>query len=110
MERQIVSGPGLPKQIGPYSQAVRAGGFVFVSGHGALVAFGKAVGSTHDAVIHVPQPSALTSATPSHWVPAVVELRRNSDSESLSQRTPAIAPDVSRSERRRARPRQALST
>jgi 2-iminobutanoate/2-iminopropanoate deaminase len=32
MERQIVSGPGLPKQIGPYSQAVRAGGFVFVSG------------------------------------------------------------------------------
>jgi len=27
-----VSGPGLPAQIGPYSQAVRAGGFVFVSG------------------------------------------------------------------------------
>lgn len=32
MERQVVSGPGLPAQIGPYSQAVRAGGFVFVSG------------------------------------------------------------------------------
>ena len=32
MERRVVSGPGLPAQIGPYSQAVRAGGFVFVSG------------------------------------------------------------------------------
>jgi hypothetical protein len=28
MERQIVSGPDLPKQIGPYSQGVRSGGFV----------------------------------------------------------------------------------
>jgi 2-iminobutanoate/2-iminopropanoate deaminase len=32
MERQVVTGPGLPAGIGPYSQAVRAGGFVFVSG------------------------------------------------------------------------------
>jgi 2-iminobutanoate/2-iminopropanoate deaminase len=32
MERHVVSGPGLPAQIGPYSHAVRAGGFVFVSG------------------------------------------------------------------------------
>ncbi|MDX6474819.1 MAG: 2-iminobutanoate/2-iminopropanoate deaminase [Gaiellaceae bacterium] len=32
MERELVSGPGLPAQIGPYSHAVRAGGFVFVSG------------------------------------------------------------------------------
>jgi 2-iminobutanoate/2-iminopropanoate deaminase len=32
MERRIVSGARLPKQIGPYLQAVRAGGFVFVSG------------------------------------------------------------------------------
>ena len=32
MEREVVTGPGLPAQIGPYSQAVRAGEFVFVSG------------------------------------------------------------------------------
>ena len=32
MERQVVRGPDLPAQIGPYPQAVRAGGFVFVSG------------------------------------------------------------------------------
>ena len=32
MEREVVSGPGLPPQIGPYSHAVSAGGFVFVSG------------------------------------------------------------------------------
>jgi 2-iminobutanoate/2-iminopropanoate deaminase len=32
MDREVISGSGLPKQIGPYSQAVRAGGFVYVSG------------------------------------------------------------------------------
>jgi 2-iminobutanoate/2-iminopropanoate deaminase len=32
MDRQVVTGPGLPPAIGPYSHAVRAGGFVFVSG------------------------------------------------------------------------------
>jgi 2-iminobutanoate/2-iminopropanoate deaminase len=32
VDRTVVSGPGVPAQIGPYSQAVRAGGFVYVSG------------------------------------------------------------------------------
>jgi 2-iminobutanoate/2-iminopropanoate deaminase len=32
MRRTVVSGPGLPAPIGPYSQAVRAGGLLFVSG------------------------------------------------------------------------------
>jgi 2-iminobutanoate/2-iminopropanoate deaminase len=32
MEREVVTGPGLPAQIGPYSQAVRANGLVYVSG------------------------------------------------------------------------------
>jgi 2-iminobutanoate/2-iminopropanoate deaminase len=32
MERQVIQGPGVPKQIGPYSQAVRAGGLLYVSG------------------------------------------------------------------------------
>jgi len=32
MDRQVVRGPDLPPSIGPYSHAVRAGGFVFVSG------------------------------------------------------------------------------
>lgn len=45
MERQIVSGPGLPSGIGPYSQAVRAGGFVFVSGQpGVDPATGESAG------------------------------------------------------------------
>ena len=45
MERQIVSGPGLPAGIGPYSQAVRAGGFVFVSGQpGVDPATGESAG------------------------------------------------------------------
>jgi 2-iminobutanoate/2-iminopropanoate deaminase len=47
MERQIVSGPGVPKQIGPYSQAVRSGGFVFVSGQpGVDPETGEAAGPT----------------------------------------------------------------
>jgi 2-iminobutanoate/2-iminopropanoate deaminase len=30
--REVVRGPGVPEGIGPYSQAVRAGGLLFVSG------------------------------------------------------------------------------
>jgi 2-iminobutanoate/2-iminopropanoate deaminase len=36
MHRQVVTGPGLPPSIGPYSHAVRAGGFVFVAGQPGL--------------------------------------------------------------------------
>jgi 2-iminobutanoate/2-iminopropanoate deaminase len=32
LHREIISGPGVPPQIGPYSQAVRAAGLVFVAG------------------------------------------------------------------------------
>ena len=32
MERVVVGGPEMPARIGPYSHAVKAGGFVFVSG------------------------------------------------------------------------------
>ena len=32
MDRHVVTGAELPPPIGPYSHAVRAGGFVFVSG------------------------------------------------------------------------------
>ena len=36
MDRSVVTGPGLPPSIGPYSHAVRAGGFVFVAGQPGL--------------------------------------------------------------------------
>ena len=32
MDRHVITGEALPPPIGPYSHAVRAGGFVFVSG------------------------------------------------------------------------------
>jgi 2-iminobutanoate/2-iminopropanoate deaminase len=32
MDREVVTGPGVPAGIGPYSQAVRAGGVLYVSG------------------------------------------------------------------------------
>jgi 2-iminobutanoate/2-iminopropanoate deaminase len=32
MSKKIISAAGAPKAIGPYSQAVKAGGFVFLSG------------------------------------------------------------------------------
>jgi len=45
--RQVVSGPALPKAIGPYSQAVRAGDFLFVSGQpGVDPETGEAAGTT----------------------------------------------------------------
>jgi 2-iminobutanoate/2-iminopropanoate deaminase len=47
MERHIVTSPDLPAGIGPYSQAVRAGGFVFVSGQpGIDPATGDVAGPT----------------------------------------------------------------
>lgn len=47
MRREVVTGPGLPAQIGPYSQAVRAGGFVFVSGQpGVDPETGEAAGTS----------------------------------------------------------------
>jgi 2-iminobutanoate/2-iminopropanoate deaminase len=43
--RSVVTGPELPPTIGPYSQAVRAGGLVFVSGQpGIDPATGDAAG------------------------------------------------------------------
>jgi len=36
MQRELISTPGAPKAIGPYSQAVKAQGFVFTSGQIAL--------------------------------------------------------------------------
>ncbi len=36
MERQVVSTPNAPKAIGPYSQAIHVGNFIFCSGQAAL--------------------------------------------------------------------------
>jgi 2-iminobutanoate/2-iminopropanoate deaminase len=36
MDRQVVTGSDLPPSIGPYSHAVRAGGFVFVAGQAGI--------------------------------------------------------------------------
>jgi 2-iminobutanoate/2-iminopropanoate deaminase len=36
MDIQIISSPNAPKQVGPYSQAVRAGDFIFCAGQGAF--------------------------------------------------------------------------
>lgn len=45
--RQVVSGPALPPAIGPYSQAVRAGELLFVSGQpGVDPETGEAAGTT----------------------------------------------------------------
>jgi len=35
-DKKIVSSPDFPKVLGPYSQAVVAGGFVFVAGQGPI--------------------------------------------------------------------------
>ena len=36
MDIEVISSPDAPKQLGPYSQAIRAGGFIFCSGQGAI--------------------------------------------------------------------------
>lgn len=35
-KHEIPTGPGMPRTLGPYSQVVRAGGFLFVAGQGGL--------------------------------------------------------------------------
>ena len=48
-DKEVIQVPGL-KAIGPYSQAVRAGGLLFVSGQpGVDPSTGEAVGPTFDA-------------------------------------------------------------
>jgi 2-iminobutanoate/2-iminopropanoate deaminase len=49
MDRQVVTGPGLPPPIGPYSHAVRASGFVFVSGQPGVDPATGGVGDTFSA-------------------------------------------------------------
>jgi 2-iminobutanoate/2-iminopropanoate deaminase len=47
MERRVITGRGVPAGIGPYSQAVSAGGFLFVSGQpGVDPETGEAAGPT----------------------------------------------------------------
>jgi len=49
MDKQVIVVPGL-KTIGPYSQAVRAGGMLYVSGQpGVDPATGEAAGSTFES-------------------------------------------------------------
>jgi 2-iminobutanoate/2-iminopropanoate deaminase len=37
MSREVVATPNAPAAIGPYSQAIKANGFVYVSGQGPLI-------------------------------------------------------------------------
>ncbi len=37
MTREVIATPNAPAAIGPYSQAIKANGFVFVSGQGPLI-------------------------------------------------------------------------
>ena len=46
MTRDIISGPGIPRSHLPFSPAVRAGGFVFVSGQASVDDTGKIIPGT----------------------------------------------------------------
>ncbi len=37
MSREVIATPNAPAAIGPYSQAIKANGFVYVSGQGPLI-------------------------------------------------------------------------
>lgn len=53
--REVIAAPDAPRAIGPYSQAIRAGGFLFVSGQ---IALDPATGTLVDGSV----------ADQTHWV------------------------------------------
>lgn len=53
MSKQVIQSDGAPSAIGPYSQAIRAGDFIFVSGQlGFDVATGELVGDDVQSQTH----------------------------------------------------------
>lgn len=53
MSKQVIRSAGAPSAIGPYSQAIRAGDFIFVSGQlGFDVATGELVGDDVQSQTH----------------------------------------------------------
>lgn len=68
--RDVVSTPNAPKAIGPYSQAIKANGFVFISGQ---VAFDPATGNLIEGGIEAQTEqvlknlSAILQAAGSSW-------------------------------------------
>lgn len=69
-KRDVVSTPNAPKAIGPYSQAIKANGFVFISGQ---VAFDPATGNLVSGGIEqqteqvLKNLSAILQASGSSW-------------------------------------------
>lgn len=53
MSKQVITAQGAPAALGPYSQAIRAGNFIFVSGQiGFDVATGDLVGDDVESQTH----------------------------------------------------------
>lgn len=50
MEKKIINTPQAPAPIGPYSQAVQAGNFLFISGQIAINPATNAIDSTQDII------------------------------------------------------------
>ena len=80
MEKTIVNTPNAPAPIGPYSQAVRAGNFLFISGQIAIdPATGKveatdAGGETHQAMHNLKAILAAASLDFGHVVKTTILL------------------------------------
>ncbi|HWX54479.1 MAG TPA: RidA family protein [Verrucomicrobiae bacterium] len=89
--REVVSTPNAPKAIGPYSQAIKANGFVFISGQ---VAFDPATGNLIDGGIEqqteqvMKNLSAILAAAGSTWekvVKTTVFLKNMSEFAQMNQ-------------------------
>ena len=52
MPIEVISGPDLPKTLLPFSPAIRAGGFLFVSGQASVGDDGKIILDTFDNEFH----------------------------------------------------------
>ena len=89
--REVISTPAAPKAIGPYAQAVRANGFVFVSGQVAidpgtqLAITGDVAAQTERVIKNVQAILAAAGSGLSKVVRATVFLKNMSDFNAMNE-------------------------
>ncbi len=100
MDRELASTSGAPRAIGPYSQAVKAGGFIFTSGQIALdpatgaVAGGDVQAQTRRALLNLKAVLEAAGSSMARAVKTTVFLKNMGDFAAMNQVYAEFFPDA----------------